>query len=244
MMKIHSIVCFALRRGKYGLLLASVLLFVVAMASAAQANLISFNTAATPEGSVVTNQFDPAVSFTASPLSGDDSSFYGSTGYNLGTWATDTDAHVTATDVGVESRTVAGVRQLQAYGNIYYVGWLNEDGDPAYLLTFSSPIASITATFAGDSSGSSGLAVDTGGVLSDVVHVPSGAYTSIESATLTGLDTNSILVVPGAFDDWASVVSINYTPAAVAASSSVPEPATLGMISIGILAVLRRRATR
>ena len=197
---------------------------------------INFDTAATPEGAVVSTQFLPDVSFISSPLSGDDSAFYGTIGYNLGTWGTNTDMTVTGTDVAMESSEVAGIRQLHAYGSTY-AGFLSEDGDPAFLLNFSQPISSISVVFAGDNSGSSGLAVFTAGTLSDVVHVAAGAKTQLETATLSGIQSSSILVVPGAFRDWSSVVSITYT--------TVPEASTEAIMAAGALLIgitmLRRR---
>jgi hypothetical protein len=159
---------------------------------------------------------------------------------NFGTWATNSDLTVTGTDLGAESPALAGIRQLHAYGDTY-PGWLSEDGDPGYLLDFPTAISSITVTFAGDSTGSSGIANFAGGIISNVVHVPVGSNTDLETVTLTGLSSNNILVVPGSFSDWASIVNITFT--------TVPEPSTDALLIGGVLALgammvrrLRRQA--
>ena len=199
---------------------------------------INFTGSKTPEGTTLMGQFGPQAYFIPSPMAGqDDSAFYGSTGANIGTWATNTDMTVTATDVGAESATLAGVNQLHAYGDTY-PGWLSEDGDPSFLIDFPTAVSMISVTFAGDSTGSSGIADFSGGVISHVVHVPDdGDNTTLDTVTLTGLHSNNILVVPGSYDDWASVVSITF--------SAVPEPSTYAMVGIGALAlgamVVRRR---
>lgn len=133
---------------------------------------------------------------------------------------------------------MAGVRQLHAYGNTY-AGWLSEDGDPSFLIDFPSAISMISVTFAGDGTGSSGIADFTGGVISNVVHVANdGDFTTLDTVTLTGLHSNNILVVPGSYGDWASVVSISF--------SAVPEPSTWAMLIGGALVLgtvaIRRRA--
>ena len=204
------------------------------------ANHDNFTGTKTPEGTVVLGQFSPQAFFISSPMAGlDDSAFYGTTGANLGTWATNTDMTVTGTDLGAESPTLAGVNQLHAYGNTY-PGWLAEDGDPSFLIDFPSAISMITVTFAGDSTGSSGIADFSGGTISKVVHVAVGPNTALESVTLTGLRSNNILVVPGAYGDWASVVSITF--------SAVPEPSTYalmfgGALALGVVAVRRARVS-
>ena len=199
---------------------------------------VNFTGANTPEGTTLANQFSPAFFVIVSPLTGDDSLFYGSTGANLGTWATNTDATITGTDLGAEASSLAGVNQLHAYGNTY-PGWLAEDGDGAYLFDFSKALSSISVTFAGDSTGSSGLALLSGGALTNVVHVPVGNNTQLQTATLSGINASNILVVPGSYDDWASVVSITYTFA------TVPEPSTWAAVlgGAGLLGLsLRRRS--
>lgn len=65
---------------------------LLAAGSVSAQTTINFTGAKTPEGTVVLGQFSPQAFFFSSPMAGtNDSAFYGSTGANFGTWATNTD---------------------------------------------------------------------------------------------------------------------------------------------------------
>jgi hypothetical protein len=102
-------------------------------------------------------------------------------------------------------------------GNILrsFAGWLNEDGDPSFLVTFSTPVSSFSATFAGVSTGSDVTiwAYNGATLLGTVSGTTTGQFVlSFASAT----PITSVRVRPGSFNDWVGVDNITFTPAAVA----------------------------
>jgi hypothetical protein len=131
---------------------------------------------------------------------------------------------------------------LHALGQIdgfTYPGWNAEDGDPNFVLTFARPISAISVLFSGDFTTAAGIANFDGNVIGAVRRVGAGAETTVKTATLSGLNTTRVLVVPGSYGDWASVTSITFTP--------VPEPTTVALVGLAGLAGaagrLRRRST-
>ncbi len=90
---------FSHSQPRFSVLAAACGAWLLAAGAASAQNTINFTGSKTPEGTVVSTQFGPAAFFISCPMAGmDDSAFYGSTGANLGNWATNTDMTVTATD--------------------------------------------------------------------------------------------------------------------------------------------------
>jgi len=214
------------------------LLLTIALAlGAASANAATFNITFDPgdaigglaAGTTLSNQYLAATGANFSP-----NGFTGAGGPN-GTWGTNTDMTVvssTGTDVGG-----LGTPALVS-GNILrsFNGWLGENGDPSFLITFAVPITSFSATFAGMSTpadtrifGYSGATLLT----STAATATTGQQTLSIS---TGLAFTSIVITPGDFNDWVGVDNMTFT--------TVPEPSTWVMLAGGLLLVfasVRRR---
>jgi hypothetical protein len=199
-------------------------------ASHASATVIDFGGLA--EGTVLANQY-AGVTFSANAFSGAGTSTSGAD------WATNTDMTITSSDVGgLGAPALVSGNVLHAFGNVYTsAGWLSEDGDPSFLITFATPISSISADFAGVAEPADVhlIAYDGATMLGDVTSdVLTGQFTlSFAAASIT-----SVAITPGSFNDWVGVDNINYTAAAV------PEVSTYAMMALGmgLLAFKRRKA--
>lgn len=197
---------------------ALALALAAGLASAAT-HTIDFDTDAAgnaiAEGSTLSNQYAAwGVNFFPNALTGGD-------------WATNTDMTITSTDVG------GGY--VASYGNILHSfnGWLSEDGDANFAMLFDAPITDLTVRFTGDADFVSLVALfDTqGNLVAEALATGTGTLSSV---TFTGLNNTDLAVVaPGWFLDWAGVVDITFT--------TVPAPASLGLVGMAGLAIARRR---
>ena len=191
-------------------------------ASQASALTIDFNSL--PVGTTLSNQF-AGVAFAPNAFSGG--------GGPVGNWATDTDMTIvssTGADVG-DLGTPALVS-----GNLLrsFSGWLNEDGDPSFSISFATPITSFSADFAGIFAPSSTRLFIYNGLtlLSTVSAVSTGQATlGFSSGTF-----NRVVITPGTFNDWVGVDNIVYAP--------VPEVGTYAMMSLGLASLLGWRRRR
>lgn len=200
------------------------LLAAAALSStAAQAGTINFDDLAV--GTVLSSQY-AGVTFAPNAFSG--------TGGPNGDWATNTDMTIvsaTGGDVGG-----LGTPPLVS-GNLLrsYDGWLGEDGDASFSITFASAIGTFSATFAGVFTAASTriFAYDGATLLGTATASSTGQVVlSFSAPSIT-----KIIVTPGEFNDWVGVDNITYTPAAV-----VPEASTWAMMALGIgLVALKRR---
>lgn len=182
-------------------------------------------------GSTLSNQYAAqGVTFSANAFSGPGTSTSGEP------WATNTDMTVvssTGADVGG-----LGTPALVS-GNILrsFNGWLSEDGDASFLMTFSTPVASVSMDFAGVSSGPDvTLWAYNGATLVGTTSgsVSTGQFTlGLAAAAIT-----SVAVRPGSFNDWVGVDNIVFAP--------VPETSTYAMMALGLallgVAARRRKA--
>lgn len=110
--------------------------------------------------------------------------------------------------------------------------WLGEVGHPQYLVTFDSAVTQVSMAVTGDSSGESFISTLDGS--SSMFAVTDNVATDINVITLTGINTNQVMVGAGSWNDWAGIVSIRATP--------VPEPATMiALAGLGALALRRKR---
>ena len=209
---------------KTSLAVAATGLFLAA--GQASADTITFETLAV--GTILSNQF-AGVTFGSSPFTGPGTSTSGED------WATNTDMTIvssTGTDVGG-----LGVPALVS-GNILrsFAGWLNEDGDPSFSVSFAAPINAFSATFAGVSTGADVTMWAFNGATQ--VGLISGATTGQFTLSLASANITSVVIRPGSFNDWVGVDNITYTAAAV------PEVSTYAMMGLGLalLAFKRRKA--
>lgn len=201
-------------------------------AGQASADVITFDTLA--PGTVVSSQF-PGVTFTPNAFAGAGSSTSGAD------WATNTDMQVvsaTGPDVGgLGVPALVSGNLLHSFGNPPNTGgWLNEDGDPSFRVSFANAVTSFSATFAGVSTASDVTMWAYNGAtqIGTISGVAGGQFV----LTLNGASITSVVIRPGSFDDWVGVDNITFTP------SVVPETSTYAMMGLGLalLAFRRRKA--
>ncbi len=162
-------------------------------------------------GTVLSNQYAAiGATFTPNVFIGPGSST------SMSPWATNTDMTIvssTGADVGgLGTPALVSGNILRSFG-----GWLNEDGDPSFLVTFSTPVSSFSATFAGVSTGADvTIFAYNGAVLLGTV---SGASTGQFVLSFANPSITSVAVRPGSFNDWVGVDNITFTP--------LPTPPTL-----------------
>jgi hypothetical protein len=181
-------------------------------------------------GAVLSNQYAAqGVSFSANAFSSPGSSSSGQ-------------ARATNTDMTIVSSTGGDVGGLGTpplvSGNVLrsFAGWLNEDGDPSFLISFSTAVTSMSFDFAGVF----GFADVTlwaydGATLLGTVSGTSGGQFSLGFAAAS---ITSVAVRPGTFDDWVGVDHLAFAP--------VPETSTHAMMALGLsalgIAARRRKA--
>jgi len=198
------------------LLYATTLLLATFQAGAA---VITFDNLSV--GTTLSTQYAGVV-FSANAFSG--------AGAPDGNWATNTDMTVvsaTGSDVGA-----LGLPSLVS-GNVLrsFNGWTNENGDPSFRISFASAIDSFSADFAGvDTPADVRLfAYNGSSLLGTVVGSSTGQFTlSFAAPRIT-----SLVVTPGDFLDYVGVDNIRYE----AAIAPVPEPGTLALMSLGVVAL-------
>jgi PEP-CTERM motif len=208
---------------------------------AAALTTISFDDLA--PGSVVGNQYAAqGVTFSANAFSGAGSSSSGQA------WATNSSmvvaslSGVSGTDFGAMGNPVL------ASGNFLrrYVSWLDEDGDASFLMSFSTPINSISVTFAGVSGALNApdtrMWVYNGNTLLALLsNTLPNSSTGQYNLSFAGTTITHVAVAPGSYNDWVAVDNIVFQAAVV------PEPGTyalmaLGLAGMGLLGRRRRQA--
>lgn len=156
-------------------------------------------------------------------------------------WATNTDMTIvssTGADVGgVGSPPLVSGNILRSFD-----GWLGEDGDPSFLMTFTTAINSFSADFAGISTPADvTLYIFNGVTLLSTVNAATNGQNTL---TFAAPNITSIAVRPGSFNDWVGVDNIRFTQVGV--GGAVPEPASWAMMLLGFgaMGVAVRRARR
>lgn len=150
-----------------------------------------------------------------------------------GSWASSTGMHATSTDVGAGYNASLG-NVLHAFGT----DWLNEDGDPSFLISFSTGITSISMDVIGDGGGRDGLQTfialyDASFV--NIGFVDASGIGGVENISISGFGTAYYAAIAhGDFGDWVGVDNITYTEA-------IPAPASLGLLGLAGLVAGRRR---
>ena len=187
------------------------------------ATVITFDTLAV--GTTLSTQYAGVV-FAPNAFSG--------AGGPTGSWATNTNmtlVSATGPDVGA-----LGSPSLVS-GNVLrsFPGWINENGDPSFRVSFAGAIDSFSADFAGVETPADVrlFAYDGSNLLGTVAGSTAGQFTlSFAAPRIT-----SVVLTPGDFLDYVAVDNIRYQ----AAVSAVPEPGTWALIGLGILVVARAR---
>lgn len=163
-----------------------------------------------------------------------------------GFWATNSDMTITSSvtgdvgGLGTPTGAVSG-NVLHAFGNIVANGWLSEDGDPSFLITFPTPVSFISAAFAGVFTPADVHLVAYNGatLLANIVSLLPAGTNSQYVLSYSAPMITSVAITPGTFNDWVAVDNITFTPAA-----AVPEVSTYAMMALGmgLLAFKRRKA--
>jgi hypothetical protein len=149
-------------------------------------------------------------------------------------WATNTGMIITGTDF-----SVLGVPSLSSGKLLHsYTNYLNVNGDPSFLASFSTPINSFSADFVGVfTPGDTTLVAYNGSAIIGTV-VASCTPTCQTTLSFSAPSITKIAVTPGSYDDWVGVDNITFTQV-----SAVPEPSEVAMMmsGLGVLAWMRRR---
>lgn len=153
---------------------------------------------------------------------------------------------VTPTDMNVYKATNGNGTGIPANVNQLlqsFDGWLaGTSGDPIMIATFGAPVSSASAVFYADYNDNSGLiALDQSGNVLSVGYIPPGVdyYQSFLPASATvstaGNDIYAVAIVPGDFNTYVGVASLTETV------QSVPEPAAIAALGVGLLGLIARR---
>lgn len=195
------------------------------LAFATQAGAVTLTFEGLTPGTTLSNQYAAlGVVFSANAFTGAGSSSSGLA------WATNTDMTIASTGSGGDVGTLGEPALVS--GNILHSesGHMGEDGDPSFLMSFSTPVSSISATFAGVSrfADVTMWAYNDNTLLGSVSGQSTGQFVlSFSAASIT-----SVAVRHGSFLDWVGVDDITFAP--------VPEPASWGLMLLGAAALLGR----
>ena len=204
---------------------------------AAHAGAVTINFDDLAAGSVLGNQYAAqGVTFAANAFSGP-----GNSGSGL-PWAPNTDMTVVSITGGNTEVRELGTPSLVS-GNVLHRwnGWLSEDGDASFWINFSTPVNSVSLTFAGLGGAQfaphSRLFIYDGALLLATL-AASLPNANVGQSTLsyTAAHITRVAVAPGSSNDWVAVDNLVFAP--------VPEPGTYGMMALGLaaLAWARRRS--
>lgn len=149
-----------------------------------------------------------------------------------GSWATNTGMHATSTDVGTG--------YVSSLGNVLHAfnaDWLNEDGDPSFLMSFSTGITTFQMDVIGDTGGIDGyetFASFYDASFNFLGSVSCNGIGGVETIGASGFGTAYyVAIAPGEYFDWVGIDNIRYTEA--------PAPGALALLGLGGLVAGRRR---
>lgn len=197
--------------------------------AAAQASAVTINFDNLAAGTTLSTQYAAlGAVFTPNAFSGAGTSTSGEP------WATNTHmllADSTGGNVGslVPSALISGT-VLRSFS-----GWLSEDGDASFLVSFSTPVSSFSAAFGNvtDAADVTIWAYNGSTLLGSVSGTQGGEFTLSFSADAI----TSVAVRPGSYIDYVAVDNISFAP--------VPEPGSYLLMGLGLAAfALRQRRQR
>ena len=186
-------------------------------------------------GVTLSNQY-AGVTFSANALSGGGS-------ISGAPFATNTDMKIVSS-IGSDVNDL-GTPSLVS-GNVLrsFSGYLVENGDPSFRVTFAAPITSFSADFASvfDPADVRLMAFNGNTLVSTVNGTSPNEQFHL---AITGSNITSVIVLPGTFNDYVAVDNISYA----AAVTAVPEPSVLALSSAGFALVAwagrrRRKSSR
>lgn len=156
--------------------------------------------------------------------------------FNGAGWATNTD--MTIVSAAGSNVGALGLPNL-ASGNLLhsFEGWLNEDGDASFAINFLSSVTSMSLDFVGvaDPIRSQLFIYDGANLLGTQVGLFAGQFT----LGYSNPHITRVVVTPGHFSDWAGIDNLHFT--AADNGNTVPEPATLALAGIALVAALATR---
>ena len=214
--------------------LASCLTLGLLMAGSAGAVTIDFDSL--PAGRVLGSQFAAqGVTFTVNAFNGPGDSGSGQL------WAANTDMTLASTLGGFNEIGELGTPSLVS-GNVLhrFGGWLTENGDPSFLITFSTPVSAVSLTFAGLGGAqfaphSRLFIYDGAALLTTLAASLPNAGVGQQTLSYAAANITHVAVAPGSYNDWVAVDKLVFAP--------VPAPGALAMMVLGLagLAIARRR---
>jgi hypothetical protein len=176
-------------------------------------------------GQVLGAQYAAATgaTFTANAFSG--------AGGPTGIWATNTNLTVvssTGSDVGgLGTPALVSGNMIRSFN-----GWLAEDGDASFRVSFATDVTSFSANFAGVATPSSTRIFAFNGTTL-LTTVAATTATGQQNLSVSGIGPiTSVVVAPGDFFDWVGVDNISFTTA------DVPEPSSSALMGLGLAAGL------
>lgn len=211
--------------------LSAVTLGVGLLLAGARAQAVTIDFDDLTAGTTLSNQYAGiGAVFTANAFSGAGTS---TSGQN---WATNTDMTiVSATGPDTNNLGTPTLATGMILGS--YNGWLDEDGDGSFRITFGAPVSSVSADFAAVATGAD-VAIYAYSGTTLVEKVTGGSQYGQFELSVSGASITSVVMTPGSYDDYVAVDNITFTQA-------VPEPASLALMALGLGAIgLRCRRTR
>lgn len=222
---------------KYTTSLISIAAAMLVAASQAAAVTLDFEDLA--EGVSLSDQYAGlGVVFSANAFSG------GNNNSTVNDWATNTGMTITG---DVDNLGLVG-EPLLASGKLLHSfnDFLDADGDPSILASFTAPINSFSADFVGiDQSlltGGVTLTAYNGRLVVGFVEADACSETCQQTLSISAPWITRVAFTPGSFDDWVGVDNISFTWAA-----PIPEARSAAMLALGLglllpLTLRRRRS--
>ena len=193
--------------------------------AAAQAGAVTLTFNELASGSTLANQYAAlGAVFTPNAFTGEGSSASGEP------WATNTHMSIVDSqgpDVGaVSTSTLVSGNVLRSRP-----GWLTENGDASFLVSFSVPVTSFSVDFADvtEFEDVTIWAYNGATLLGSVSGTAAGDFT----LSYTAPSITSVAVRPGNYFDYVAVDNINFAP--------VPEPGSYLLMGLGLAALALRR---